>query len=185
MATSSNIRPSTILKSVFIAFCAFCVLFTSTEACDGYKIKVNKLQPCDNSGIIKLINPKIVLSQDCFVSAVGCMENTKEFSSCKLAYDVKKRGMMIPIKGERDVCEELANASKNKTVAENLAKNNIPTSCPFKKSKICAPEDQKLDVSSYKNKFRLAAGQYTGKITLDCNSGKSCFDFDLEFKRGK
>lgn len=52
-------------------------------------------------------------------------------------------------------------------------------------SKICAPEDQKLDVSSYKNKFRLAAGQYTGKITLDCNSGKSCFDFDLEFKRGK
>jgi hypothetical protein len=52
-------------------------------------------------------------------------------------------------------------------------------------SKICAPEDQKFDVSSYKNKFRLAAGQYTGKITLDCNSGKSCYNFDIEFKRGK
>jgi hypothetical protein len=47
-------------------------------------------------------------------------------------YDVKKRGMMIPIKGERDICEELANASKNETVAANLAKNNIPTTCPFK-----------------------------------------------------
>jgi hypothetical protein len=47
-------------------------------------------------------------------------------------YDIKKRGMMIPIKGERDVCEELATASKNKTVATNLAKNNIPTSCPVK-----------------------------------------------------
>jgi hypothetical protein len=48
-------------------------------------------------------------------------------------YDVKKRGMMIPLKGERDICEELANASKNQTVASNLAKNNIPTTCPVKK----------------------------------------------------
>jgi hypothetical protein len=47
-------------------------------------------------------------------------------------YDVKKRGMMIPLKGERDICEELAKASKNTTVATKLAKNNIPTSCPLK-----------------------------------------------------
>lgn len=185
MATSSNIRSSTILKSVFVAFYAFGVLFASTEACDGYKIQVNKLQPCDNSGTIKLINPKIELSQDCLVSAAGCVENTKEFSSCKLVYDVKKRGMMIPLKGERDICEELAKASKNETVATNLAKNNIPKTCPFKASKFCAPQDQKFDVSNHKNKFRLAAGQYTGKITLDCNSGKSCYNFDVEFKRGK
>jgi hypothetical protein len=47
-------------------------------------------------------------------------------------YDVKKRGMMIPLKGERDICEELAKASKNQTVATSLAKNNIPTTCPIK-----------------------------------------------------
>jgi hypothetical protein len=47
-------------------------------------------------------------------------------------YDVKKRGMMIPIKGERDICEELAKASKDKTVATNLAKYNISPTCPVK-----------------------------------------------------
>jgi hypothetical protein len=47
-------------------------------------------------------------------------------------YDVKKRGMMIPIKGERDVCDDLAKASQNATVAANMAKNNIPSTCPVK-----------------------------------------------------
>jgi hypothetical protein len=46
-------------------------------------------------------------------------------------YDVKKRGMMIPFKGEKDVCEELATASKNPSVAANLVKYNIGTSCPI------------------------------------------------------
>jgi hypothetical protein len=49
-----------------------------------------------------------------------------------LAYDVKKRGMMIPIKGERDICDDLAKASQNATVAANMAKNNIPSTCPVK-----------------------------------------------------
>jgi hypothetical protein len=48
-------------------------------------------------------------------------------------YDVRKRGMMIPIKGDRDICDELATASRNETVATNMKKNNIPTSCPIKK----------------------------------------------------
>lgn len=39
---------------------------------------------------------------------------------------------MIPIKGERDICEDLAKASQNATVATNMAKNNIPSSCPVK-----------------------------------------------------
>jgi len=52
-------------------------------------------------------------------------------------------------------------------------------------NKICVPQDQKISVSSFKDKFPLAAGHYTGTLKFDCNSGKSCFTFDVEFKRGK
>jgi hypothetical protein len=50
----------------------------------------------------------------------------------EVVYDVKKRGMMIPFKGEKDICEELASASKDPTVAANLMKYNVGTSCPIK-----------------------------------------------------
>jgi hypothetical protein len=51
-------------------------------------------------------------------------------------YDVKKKGMMIPFKGEKDICEELATAAKDPTVAEKLKKYNIETSCPIKEVSI-------------------------------------------------
>jgi hypothetical protein len=43
---------------------------------------------------------------------------------------------MIPFKGEKDVCEELASASKNPAVAENLKKYKLSTSCPIKEASI-------------------------------------------------
>jgi hypothetical protein len=50
---------------------------------------------------------------------------------------------------------------------------------------LCAKKGESLDISKYKDKFRLAAGQYTGTIKFECDSGKSCFAFDVEFKKGK
>jgi hypothetical protein len=50
----------------------------------------------------------------------------------QVVYDVNKKGMMIPFKGEKDICEELATASKNPAVATNLIKYNIGTRCPVK-----------------------------------------------------
>jgi hypothetical protein len=55
----------------------------------------------------------------------------------------------------------------------------------FFQVKACSQKGEKIDVSSFKDKFRLAAGQYTGTVTLQANSGNSCFKFDIEFKRGK
>ena len=55
----------------------------------------------------------------------------------------------------------------------------------FLQVKPCSTKGEKIDLSSFKDKFRLAAGQYTGTVTLQCNSGTSCFKFDGEFKRGK
>ncbi|XP_069683230.1 uncharacterized protein [Periplaneta americana] len=135
--------------------------------------------------MIKLNNPKAVLSKDCYASAEGCVEITKDIKSCKLIYDVKKRGMMVPFKGEKDICEEMAKAAQDPEAQKKLKEKNISATCPVKKSKMCAPLDEKMDVSKYKDKFRLAAGQYTGTVTLSCDSGESCFKFDVEFKRGK
>jgi len=45
---------------------------------------VNKLQDCDSSGTIKIINPKIELTKDCLITADGCAQFTKGFSRCKV-----------------------------------------------------------------------------------------------------
>ncbi|GFG31215.1 hypothetical protein Cfor_06931, partial [Coptotermes formosanus] len=152
---------------------------------DGYKIKVNKLESCDNKGTLKLTNPKVELTKDCHVVISGCAELTAGFSSCKVLYDVKKKGMMVPFKGERDACEELAKLSKKQDVADKLKQYKISKNCPINAVKACASKGEKVDISSYKDKFRLAAGQYSGTITIQANSGSSCFKFDAEFKRGK
>jgi len=45
---------------------------------------VNKLQACDSSGTVKIINPKIELTKDCLIAADGCAQITKGFSRCKV-----------------------------------------------------------------------------------------------------
>ncbi|KDR14704.1 uncharacterized protein LOC110834292 [Zootermopsis nevadensis] len=183
MARSSSIRPLIIIKTVFVLLYTYGVLFTSTEACDGYKIKINKLEPCAGN-IFKLTNPKVDLTKACRAVITGCMD-VKGFSSCKVTYDIKKKGMMVPFKGEKDACEEIAKATKESDTASRLKKYNISPNCPIKSVNACSKEGESLDLSPYKDKFRLAAGQYTGTIGFDCDSGKSCFKFDVEFKRGK
>jgi hypothetical protein len=51
----------------------------------------------------------------------------------QLLYDVKKRGLMVPFKGEKNICQELETASRDPTVAANLKKYNIGPTCPVKK----------------------------------------------------
>ena len=51
--------------------------------------------------------------------------------------------------------------------------------------KICSDKGERVDVSSYKDRFRLADGQYTGTLKVESDSGRGCFKFDLEFRRGK
>ena len=54
----------------------------------------------------------------------------------QVVYDVKKKGMMIPFKGEKDICEELATAAKDPTAAKKLKDYKIETSCPIKEVSI-------------------------------------------------
>ena len=53
-----------------------------------------------------------------------------------MVYDIKKKGMMIPLKGEKDVCEELATAAKDPKVAEKFTKYNLEKNCPIKEVSI-------------------------------------------------
>jgi hypothetical protein len=50
----------------------------------------------------------------------------------QLTYDVKKRGMMVPFKGDRDVCEEFEKACKDSDTAGRLKKYNVAPTCPIK-----------------------------------------------------
>lgn len=45
---------------------------------------MNKLEACDSSGTVKIINPKIELTKECFIAADGCAQITKGFSRCKV-----------------------------------------------------------------------------------------------------
>ena len=51
---------------------------------DGYKLKINKLEHCDNNVIFKLTNPVIELTKDCNAFFKGCAEATKGFKSFKV-----------------------------------------------------------------------------------------------------
>ena len=45
---------------------------------------MNKLQNCDSSSTVKIINPKVELTKDCLIIADGCGQITKGFSRCKV-----------------------------------------------------------------------------------------------------
>jgi hypothetical protein len=51
--------------------------------------------------------------------------------------------------------------------------------------KACSTKGEKINITPLKDKFSLAAGQYKGTLTVQFNSGSSCFNFEGEFKRGK
>jgi hypothetical protein len=53
---------------------------------DGYKLKVNKIEPCDSSNQIKLTNPKVELTKNCELFVQGCGELTSGFTSCKVCF---------------------------------------------------------------------------------------------------
>ncbi|KAJ4447660.1 hypothetical protein ANN_09667 [Periplaneta americana] len=126
-------------------------------------------------------------------------------------YDIRKTGIMFPIRGENDMCEEMAKMSQYPQALKMMQEYNITASCPMQKAcgvmyvivsssvttlmnafppfsfqtRMCVPENGRLNVTSLKDKFNFLSGQYTGKITFTCDCGKSCFDFDVKFKRGK
>jgi hypothetical protein len=49
-----------------------------------------------------------------------------------VTYDVKKKGMMVPFKGERDVCEEYEKACKESDTAARVKSYNLEMKCPIK-----------------------------------------------------
>ncbi|KAJ4447662.1 hypothetical protein ANN_09669 [Periplaneta americana] len=113
------------------------------------------------------------------------MVMSSEFFFSQVNYDIRKTGIMFPIRGENDMCEEMAKMSQYPQALKMMQEYNITASCPMQKTRMCVPENGRLNVTSLKDKFNFLSGQYTGKITFTCDCGKSCFDFDVKFKRGK
>jgi hypothetical protein len=56
-------------------------------------------------------------------------------------YEVKKKGMITPFKGEKDVCETLEKFGKKPDVAARLDVHKINKKCPVDKvSSVCLPQ---------------------------------------------
>ncbi|XP_069683231.1 uncharacterized protein [Periplaneta americana] len=177
---------ATALKTTIAVLFVCGYLFIFSYACDGYKVTIKKLEECEKGkNVFVLHDANAVLSKECLASAVGCVDITKGFKNCKVNYDIRKTGIMFPIRGENDMCEEMAKMSQYPQALKMMQEYNITASCPMQKTRMCVPENGRLNVTSLKDKFNFLSGQYTGKITFTCDCGKSCFDFDVKFKRGK
>jgi hypothetical protein len=58
-----------------------------------------------------------------------------------MIYEVKKKGMMVPFKGERDFCEELEKYGNDPDTEKRMKQYNIGTSCPIPAvSSVCLPQ---------------------------------------------
>jgi len=56
-----------------------------------------------------------------------------QFVCFQVVYDVKKKGMMVPFKGEKDVCETLEGFGKKPDVKKKLQQYKISEKCPVAK----------------------------------------------------
>ncbi|KAJ9583949.1 hypothetical protein L9F63_021723 [Diploptera punctata] len=159
--------------------------FLAVDACDGYKLKL-KLEEDDPNNFIKFNDIDVQLTKDCFVVPKGCMKIEKEMGRCQVMYDIRKKGIVVPFKGEKNMCEEIEKMGKTPEAVEKLKEYNVVAKCPIPKmDSMCVPEESKMNVEQYKDKFRLAAGIYTGTVTVKCDCGTSAFKVSAEFKRGK
>jgi hypothetical protein len=55
--------------------------------------------------------------------------------------EAKKKGMMVPLKVEKDVCVELAKLGKDPDTGKKMKQYKIGTSCPIPAvSSVCLPQ---------------------------------------------
>ncbi|KAJ4433535.1 hypothetical protein ANN_15844 [Periplaneta americana] len=103
----------------------------------------------------------------------------------QLIYSVQKKGLPVPFKGKHDLCKEISKRAQEPEIQKRLKKAKIDPTCPLNKTKLCVPLGENMDVSKYKQQFAMFEGRYNGSFTLDCDCGKSCFKFDVEFGKNK
>ena len=64
-----------------------------------------------------------------------------QFVCFQLIYEVKKKGMITPFKGEKDVCETVEKFGKKPDVAQKMQQYKISKKCPMEKvSSVCLPQ---------------------------------------------
>jgi hypothetical protein len=49
-----------------------------------------------------------------------------------VTYDVNKQGMIIPLRGSRDICEELKKFAEDPKTKQKMKEKKISTECPVK-----------------------------------------------------
>ncbi|XP_045479484.1 uncharacterized protein LOC123684314 [Harmonia axyridis] len=173
------------ISNLVSCFCIFMLYgWKSSEACNGYSIKLNHAKNCMTGGVITFAgDSNVVLDKDCNLAMAGCVEITKDFATHKVKYTINK-APMPPIEGEADACEVVKNI-KDATLLSALKTFSVPLECPIKAEKICSTLDNKVNIGKYKNQLGMAAGTIDVKVESTHDSGKSCLEMNFTLAKEK
>uniref|UniRef100_A0A1A9WWA8 MD-2-related lipid-recognition domain-containing protein n=1 Tax=Glossina brevipalpis TaxID=37001 RepID=A0A1A9WWA8_9MUSC len=156
------------------------LLFTSLKAvltCNGYKMKLLKAENCaGNNAIIKIDEDfNIILNKKCELIPKGCV-TFKDFSKALAHYQIRKDGVLVK-DDTTDLCSKVLQVPTE--YKEMLNIYGAPSKCPVQKGTICN-DDKKLNLSKYKSHLKIARGHIMINSSIEHDTGKSCFHFDVE-----
>ncbi|XP_055376087.1 uncharacterized protein LOC129608540 [Condylostylus longicornis] len=149
-------------------------------ACNGYKLKINKIENCAGDNQIVTIDEgfSMKLNKKCELVPSGCITH-KAFNTALETFKITKDGVVVK-EGTVDVCDAATHAQGEH---KNMMKMfSLPEKCPVSDGKVCS-DDRKLDFSKFKNMLSLARGQIDIESNIDHDTGKSCFKIAMEITK--
>ncbi|CAH1104114.1 unnamed protein product [Psylliodes chrysocephalus] len=148
-----------------------------TEACNGYHIKINRIETCIDNSIIQPKNIAVNLDKDCNIVYGGCLEFTKPVKTMMATYEISKAPLPL-ITGDLDMCQ-LAGTIKMPQLLQIVNGFGFPKKCPIAAKKFCATGNKSISIAKFKNQLSMAAGLTELKLNIDHDNGKSCVAVSL------
>ncbi|CAG9859928.1 unnamed protein product [Phyllotreta striolata] len=168
-----------ICKLIFV----IAVTVKITEACNGYNLKVNRISTCIDDSIVVPHNVDLKFDPNCNLIIEGCIEMVKPTKWAKGTYEANK-SPMPPMKGPVDMCQILGDA-KVPQAGEIISAFGLPKKCPLSAKKYCVNGKKSVNISAFKKKLTLLAGQLDLKFDVEHDSGKSCVDINITVSKRK
>ncbi|XP_031623476.1 uncharacterized protein LOC116340882 [Contarinia nasturtii] len=169
-----------MVKQLLVCFLvAIAVDFSS--ACNGYKMRLVKLENCAGPDQVIKFDTKATLSltKKCDIILTGC-GGTTGFKTAKFSYNIIKNGNPL-LSGSVDACEELKKDTKG--FATILKSFDIPSECPVEKMETCIDETKKMNIDEYKSFLGLMNGDIEVQLNGTHDTGKTCLKYVVHVSR--
>lgn len=155
----------------------------TTLACNGYKLKVRKVQNCGgpDAVITAFENNTAVLTKKCELKVRGCVQYSS-FKTAVAKYTIKKDDQPM-MEGRIDLCQELEANRKRENFAPIFQTFNLPEKCPVEAGTLCAEPSQVVDLEPFKQFLSLARGRIDVRTEIEHDEGTSCFRVVLDITK--